>query len=267
MRYRRAVGCLLVVAITAAPSTVAAQGPLLVPEGKILLVVGSWLLSYLGGKLADKVIDTIQAKDNEKKLDTVVANLNAHLKVDSANKEQIEGQLKVAKDQLRILRQLMAGVPSSKQLAQDRKQLESDLTEVRSLLAEHEKRLGEHDQHFADNDRRLSELERQQRGYQPPLSPPSPERPPTIPPQGGGRLTIEVRGRGNLIRLREATHAVLMGTFRLTRVDGQAEYFLPPAALAIIELFAPASRISMPQRLARQVQILSHGFSYQTQYY
>ena len=45
---------------------------------------------------------------------------------------------------------------------------------------------------------------------------------------------IEVRGRGNLIRLREATHPVVMGTFRLTRPDGQGDYFLPADALAIV---------------------------------
>lgn len=268
MSCRRAVGCLLVAAVTIVPSPSLAQGALLPAEGKVLLAVGGWLLSYIGGKVADKVMALAEGKENEKKLDTVVATLNDHLKQDSANKAQIEGQLKMAKTQLRILRQLMAGVPNPKQLAKDREQLESDLTAIRSMLAEHEKRLDEHDQHLADNDRRLSELERQQRGFQPPQAPPAPGQTPSPrSPKAGGRLTIEVRGRGNLIRLRIATHPVYMGTFRLTRTDGQADYFLPPEALAVVELFAPASRISMPQSLAHQVQILSHGFSYQTQLY
>jgi hypothetical protein len=267
MSCRRAVGCLLLAAMIAPPPSLA-QGPLISTEAKVLLAVGSWLLGYIGGKVADKAIALSQGKDNEKTLDTVVATLNDHLKQNSADKEQVEGQLKMAKTQLRILRQLMAGVPNPKQLARDREQLESDLTTIRSMLAEHEKRLNEHDQHLADNDRRLSELERQQRGFQPPQVAPAPgEFPSPRSPQTGGRLTIEVHGRGNLIRLRVATHPVYMGTFRLKSVDGQADYSIPPEALAVIELFAPASRISMPQSLVHQVQILSHGFSYQTQLY
>jgi hypothetical protein len=272
MRYRfmccrRAVGCFVLIAVTIIPSPSLAQGPLIPAEGKVLLAVGSWLLGYIGGKVADKAIALAQGKDNEKTLDTVVATLNDHLKQNSADKEQVEGQLKMAKTQLRILRQLMAGVPNPKQLAKDREQLESDLTTIRSMLAEHEKRLDEHDQHLADNDRRLSALESEHRGYASTPSTTPGQAPSPNSPQAGGRLTIEVRGRGNLIRLRVATHPVYMGTFRLKSVDGQADYSIPPEALAVIELFAPASRISMPQSLVHQVQILSHGFSYQTQLY
>jgi hypothetical protein len=252
-----------------APSAGLAQGVATIIEAPLLKGIGKWLVSsivsYAAGKAIDPIVDKALGRDNETKLKAVEARLQAQLDKGASNRREIEEQLGVARSELQILRKLMSGIPSRQQLAKDRAKLETDLKTIRSVLDEHEKRLDAQDQHLAENDRRLSELERERRGYLPPPSPgqaPSPS-----PPQAGGRLMIEVRGRGNLIRLREATHAVFMGTFRLTRSDGQADYFLPPEALAIVELFAPASRISMPQRLAHQVQILSHGFSYKTQLY
>jgi hypothetical protein len=288
MRRRGAVGCLLAVMVTMAPLPAAAQGPAIIPEAEALWSLGTWLVDAIAsnavgqavGEVVRPLINTVLGRDNETKLKAVQIELRKQLDQGTANRHEIEQQLRVAKNQLRILRKLMVGVPDAKQLAQDRELLETDLSTIRSILAEHEKRLNQHDEHLAnhdqqlaDNDRRLTELERQQRGFQPaPASPyPAPNPvPPGYPqggPQGGRRLMIEVRGRGNLIRLREATHPVVMGTFRLTRPDGQGDYFLPADALAIVELFAPASRISMPHRLAHQVQILSHGFPYQTQLY
>jgi hypothetical protein len=272
MKSKPVASGLLIVAITMASFTALAQGPLVPVETKVLVSIGQWLLGYTGGKALDALGEIAFGKKSESKLEGMVADLQARSRQDTANRDQIEAQLKIANAELRVLHQLMNDVPSAKQLKQDRKELATDLKTIRNLLDEHEKRLDahdkkfdEHDQHLADNDRRLTELERQQRGSSelPGVTPsPSQER-----PHSGGRLRIEVRGRGNLIRLREAAHSVFMGTFRLTRSDWHADYSLPPGALAIIELFAPASRISMPQRLAHQVQILSHGFSYQTQLY
>jgi hypothetical protein len=268
MRSQQVVaGCLLTVAITMAPSAGLAQGPATVVEAQVLKKIGSWLISSIASYAAGKALDTALGNDNEKQLKAVETRLQAQLDQGAANRRQIEEQLGVARSELQILRKLMSGIPSRQQLAKDRAKLETDLKTIRSVLDEHEKRLDDQDQHLAENDRRLSELEREHRGYQPPTSPGTGPAPSPSSPQAGGRLKIEVRGRGNLIRLRVATHPVFLGTFRLKRSDGQADYFLPPEALAIVELFAPASRISMPQSLEHQVQILSHGFSYQTQLY
>ena len=66
----------------------------------------------------------------------------------------------MAKNQLRILRKLMVGVPDAKQPAQDRELLETDLSTIRSILAEHEKRLNQHDEHLADHDQQLADNNR-----------------------------------------------------------------------------------------------------------
>jgi hypothetical protein len=275
MKSKQVASGLLIVAITMASFTALAQGPLVPAETKLLVSIGQWLVGYAGGKALDAFGEIAFGKKSESKLEGMVADLQARSRQDTANRNQIEAQLKIANAELRVLHQLMNDAPSAKQLKQDRKELATDLKTIRNLLDEHEKRLDahdkkfdEHDLHLADNDRRLTELERQQLGSPAPSELPGVTPSPSqVRPHSAGRLRIEVRGRGNLIRLREATHSVFMGTFRLTRSDWHADYSLPPEALAIIELFAPASRISMPQRLAHQVQILSHGFSYQTQLY
>jgi hypothetical protein len=283
MKSRRALSCLLVMAITAAPSPVMAQGPLVVPEAEVLWGIGTWLVSYITGKAVDPFVDRVLGRDTEKKLQAVAASLKNQIDRGAANGKQLEEQLKVAKDELRMLRQLMAGAPSAKQLEHDRKELASDLKTIRSTLAEHERKLAELDQRAAAQDdkiesqgRKLKEMEQRlgvQQSPSPsqgPLSPPAPGeslRPLSIPLQPGATLMIQVKGRANLIRLREATHPVLMGTFRLSRDGMAAAYFLPPAVRAVVELFAPANRISMPARLAHQVQILSHGWYYETLLY
>jgi hypothetical protein len=271
MSSQRVVGYLLTAAVLTASSACLAQGPATVVEAKILERVGNWLVTTLASYAVDKTIDMVVnpllAKDNEKKIRGVETHLQTQIDQGAPNQGEIRDQLAVAREERRILQKLLSKTPSRKELAKDRAKLESDLTTIRSMLAEHEKRLDEDEQHLADNDRRLSELENEHRGPLPAPSPAPGKVPSPNPPQAGGRLTIEVRGRGNLIRLRVATHPVYLGTFRLKSADGQADYSISPEALAVIELFAPASRISMPQSLVHQVQILSHGFSYQTQLY
>lgn len=271
MRSQRVIGYLLITAVMTASSACLAQGPATVVEAKILERVGTWLVTTLASYAVDKTIDMVVnpllAKDNEKKIRGVETHLQTQLDQGAPNQGEIRDQLAVAREERRILQKLLSKTPSRKELAKDRAELEADLTTIRSMLAEHEKRLDEHEQHLADNDRRLSLLESENRGQLPVPSPVLGQAPSPNSPPAGGRLTIEVRGRGNLIRLRVATHPVYMGTFRLKSADGQADYSIPSEALAVIELFAPASRISMPQSLVHQVQILSHGFSYQTQLY
>jgi hypothetical protein len=295
MKSRHALGCLLAMAIMAVPSPTVAQGPLIVPEtellldtGEVLWTVGTWLANYLAGKAVDPLFDKVFGRDSEKKLQAVKVNLENRISQGAANRKQLEDQLATTKDELRMLRQLMAGGPSAKQREHDRKRLAADLKTIRSTLAEHEKKLAEHDKKLAQQNeaiesqgRMLSEMQ-QLLDLQRPLSerhsPPPPRsiggpsigrpsRPSGNPFQSGASLRIQVKGRANLIRLREATHPVAMGIFRLSREHMEAAYFLPPEARAVVELFAPANRISMPARLARQVKILSHGWYYETLLY
>jgi hypothetical protein len=280
MKSRRTLGCLLAMAITMAPSLVMAQGPLVIPEAEVLWGVGTWLASYLAGKAVDPIFDKVLGRDSEKKLQAVKASLENQIGRGAANRKQLEEQLAVANNELRVLQQFMVGVPSPKQREHDRKELASNLKTIRSTLAEHERKLAEHERKLDEQkekiesqDRKLIEIERRLSGQQSPSPsqwPPStvePSGPLSIPLQPGATLTIQVKGRANLIRLREATHPVLMGSFRLSRDGMAAAYFLPRTVRAVVELFAPANRISMPARLARQVQILSHGWYYETLLY
>jgi hypothetical protein len=264
---------------------VSAQGPLIGIEAEGLMEVGSWLAEWLGayslGKTVDPYIDKILGRDNEKKLQAMENRLQSQLNKGTVDRKQVETELAVAKKELQILRQAMAGLTSQKQAAKYREDLTSDLKVIRATLAEHERRLAEHERILAEQGKVIEnqgkiiedqghELDALKKHFDQDQPATPPRREPAYP-RGyrptGATLTLEVRGSGNLIRLREAMHPVLMGTFSFTRDRSKAEYFLPREAHAVIELFGPNNRIYMSANLARQLQILSHGFYYQTLIY
>ncbi len=266
--------CLLAIAVTAAfPSL--AQGPLLGIEAEGLAEIGGWLFSTLTSygitKAVDPYVDKILGRDNEKKLQEMESRLKRRLDdKNAADRKQVEDELKVARKELEILRSLMEGRPTKTQVTKYRAELDSDLKLIRETLAEHERRLAEHDQKLAeqgkiieDQGRELDGLKTRMDQLQPPMPPIREPVPPRNYGPAGATLTIQVRGKDNLIRLREATHPVMMGTFSFSRNGANAAYFLPRQARAIVELFGPNNRISMPAQIAQQVQILSHGFYYQ----
>jgi len=242
------------------------------------------LLSTLGGysvgKVIDPIVDKVLGRDNEKKIQAVERHLQAQVDKGTANQKQVEEQLAVARRELEIIRQLLAGKTTQTQVAKYRAELSSDMKMIRKMVEEHERRLAEHDRLLAEQGKLIEDqgLElkdlRQRLDHQQPWSPPgapAPPRsgpPPVGPPSSSAAgLKIEVRGEANLIRLREATHPVLMGKFRFSGSRSQAAYFLPPQTHVVVELFAPDNRISMPAQLANQVQIVSHGWHYETLVY
>ncbi len=277
--------CLLAAALTAAFPSVA-QGPLIPAEAEGLAQIGGWLIKTLGAyavdKAADWVVEKTLGQSNETKLQEIERQLKRQLDDKNVeNRKQVQAELAVARQELEILRCLLQRRPTKNEIEKYQAQLNSDLKLIHVTLAEHERKLADHDQKLAeqgklieDQGREIDDLKHQIHQPQP-SSPPPPQRP--LPPGGGtsfpvtpsrpgstsGILTIEVRGRDNLIRLREATHQVAMGTFSFTKNGSQAAYFLPPGTRAVIELFGPNNRISMPARMAQQVQILNHGFYYQ----
>jgi hypothetical protein len=286
MRSRACVlACLFVAALTTAfPG--AAQGPLIEVEAAGLAKIGGWLIRTLGAYAVDKgmdvLVDKALGRDNEAKLQEIERRLKRQVDAKNAeNRKQIEAELGVARQELVILRFLMERRPTKQQIEKYQAELDSDLKLIHMTLAEHERKLADHDQKLAeqgklieDQGREIDDLKHQIHQPQPSSPPaPLPQLPPSQPGGGatfpgnpihpGATLTIEVRGKDNLIRLREATHPVAMGIFRFSRNGGQAAYFLPPGTRAIVELFGPNNRISMSARLAQQVQILNHGFYYQ----
>ena len=274
MRSRRAFGCLFILTIWMVPFPATAQGPLIVPEAEALGAIGSWLAgsieSYLGGKAIDwaiePVIDKVLGRDKEKKLREIEARLQNQIDRNTSDRKNVEKELSVAKSELRILHRLIASSPNIEQLARDRKELASDLETIRSTLAEHEKRLDQHDRALAEQGKLIEsqgrELEDLKQRVDSPYSK-SPVESPAEPRRAGADLRIEVRGTANLIRLREATHPVLVGTFKLSRNGVAAAYFLPQECRAVVEIFAPGNRISIPAGLAQRVQILDHGYQYE----
>jgi hypothetical protein len=245
---------------------------LIVPEAEALGAIATWLAgsiaSYLGGKVVDPVvepvIDKILGRDKEKKLREIEARLQNQIGQSAANRQSVEKQLVVVKSELKIVHELIASKPSIKQLKHDQAELASDLETIRSTLAEHEKRLDQHDRDLAEQGKLIEkqghELDDLRQRIDRPKDPPAG---PARPLQPGASLRIEVRGEANLIRLREATHPVLVGSFKLSRNGASAAYFLPPETRAIIEIFAAGNRISIPARLAQRVQILDHGWRYE----
>jgi hypothetical protein len=259
-----------------------AQGPLIGIEAEGLVEIGGWLAEWLGayslGKTVDPYIDKILGRDNEKKLQAMESRLQHQLDQGTANRKQAETELAVTKKELQILQQAMAGRTSQKQAAKYREELASDLKVIRATLAAHERKLADHERRLAEQGKVIEdqgkiiegqghELDVLKKRFDQDQPTAPPRREPAYPKgygSTGATLTIEVRGSDNLIRLREATHPVLMGAFSFSRDHSKAEYFLPREAHAVIELFGPNNRIYMSASLARQVQILSHGFYYQT---
>lgn len=270
MRSRRAFGCLFSLTIWLVPFPASAQGPLIVPEAEALGAIGSWLAGsiegYLSGQAIDlaigPVIDKMLGRDKEKKLREIETRLQNQIDRNTSDRKNVEKELSVAKSELRILHRLIASSPNIEQLARDRKELASDLETIRSTLAEHEKRLDQHDRLLAEQGK-LIERQGQELEDLKQHAPKSPARSPAEPLRVGADLRIEVRGTANLIRLREATHPVLVGNFKLSRNGVAAAYFLPLECHAVVEIFAPGNRISIPALLAQRVQILDHGFQYE----
>ena len=283
MRSKACVLICLFVATLAAAFPGAAQGPLIEVEAAGLARIGGWLIKTLGAYALDKsldfVVDKALGRDNESKLQEIENRLKRQADDKNAeNRKQVQAELAVARQELEILRCLLQRRPTKQEIEKYQADLNSDLKLIHVTLAEHERKLADHDQKLAeqgklieDQGREIDDLKHRMHPAQP-LSPPPPQRPsspgggttfPVTPSHPGATLTVEVRGRDNLIRLREATHPVAMGTFRFSKNGGQAAYFLPPGTRAVIELFGPNNRISMSSRLAQQVQILNHGFYYQ----
>jgi hypothetical protein len=280
MRSRACLlACLLVAALaTAFPG--AAQGPLIEVEAVGLARIGGWLIKTLGAYALDKgldfVFDKATGRDNQTKLQEIESRLKRQANDKNAEtRKQVQAELAVARRELEILRCLLQRRPTRQEVEKYQATLNSDLKLIHMTLAEHERKLADHDQKLAEQGKLIEEqgqeiddLKRQMHQARP-----SPPHPPLPPPDGttfpgapirpGATLTIQVRGTDNLIRLREATHPVMMGTFSFTKSGGQAAYFLPRGTRAVVELFGPNNRISMSARLAQQVQILSHGYYYQ----
>jgi len=282
MTFRRVAVWLLVAAIGSMAPPVAGQGPLIPVEAEALGAVGSWLLKTIGGyaitKAIDPFVDKVLGRDNEKKIKAIEQRLQAQLNQGTANRAQVEEELAVARRELKILRQLMAGQTTQVQLEQYRQELATDMKTIQRTLVDHERRLADQERLLAAQGKILEqqglELQNLKRHQQQPWSPreaptsrPSGPVPLGHPYSSAADLKIEVKGQANYIRLREATHPVKMGRFQFSRSRSQAAYFLPPSTRAVVELFAPDNRISMPAGLANQVQIISHGWHYETLIY
>lgn len=291
MKAQRASAWLLIMALIVAPWPVASQGILIEPEVEILWSAGKWLATTVGAYLVNRTLDVVfdrpRARETERSLQKAEQILQATLEQGKADRKQVEAELAVAHRELHIVRQFMKGTPSKAQLAQYQQELTSDLQLIQKTLEEHERRLDEHDRRLAEQGKIQEDQGREQRDLkrkvddlaqrldqQPSLRPPVASLPPGGRPPGirppyssAAELKIEIKGPENLIRLREATHPVRMGRFSFSRSRGQASYFLLPSTHVVVELFAPNNRIFMPSHLADQVQIISHGWYYQTLVY